>query len=110
MYQEDLLFPITAHQLKIFRLDFHLKPLVTKVPHIIEDTSDILTWITEIKYRPENVLLVSFDVACLCPHIPHEEGTGIMKQFLNQKKVKDISTKSLCDPVSIILSEEVYHQ
>ena len=35
-------------------LDLHLKPLVTKVPHILEDTRDFLNWITEIKDLPED--------------------------------------------------------
>ena len=104
MYQEDLLFPIKVQQIKTFLafLDFHLKPLFTKVLYILEDTRDFLTRITEIKDHPEDALLVSFDVVGLYPHIPHEEGIKIMDEFLNQREVKDISTKSLC--------EEVYHQ
>ena len=53
----------------------------------------------------------------LYPHIPHEEGIEIMKKFLNQRELKDISTKSLCDLATIILKnnffeigEVVYHQ
>ena len=98
-------------------LDFHLKSLVTKVPHILEDTSDFLARITEIKDLPEDALLVSFDVVGLYPQIPNEESIDIMKEFLNQREVKDISTKSLCDLATIILknnffeiNEEVYHQ
>ena len=71
----------------------------------------------EIKDLPEDSLLVSFDVVRLYPHIPHEEGFEIMKEFLNQREVKDISTKGLCHLATIILKnnffergEEVYHQ
>ena len=78
-------------------LDLHLKLLATKVTHILEDTRDFLTQITGIKDLPEDALLVSFDVMGLYPHIPHEDGIEIMKKFLNQREVKDISTKSLCD-------------
>ena len=53
----------------------------------------------------------------LYPHIPHGEGIEIMKEFLNQREVKNISTKSLYDLATIILKnnffeigEEVYHQ
>ena len=53
----------------------------------------------------------------LYPHIPHEKGIEIMKEFLNQRDVKDISTKGLCDLAKVILKnnffqlgEEVYHQ
>ena len=98
-------------------LDFHLKPLVTKVPHILEDTRDFPTRITEIKDLLEDSLLVSFDVVGLYPHIPHEEGIEIMEEFLNQREVKDISTKSLCDLATTILknnffeiSEKVYYR
>ena len=60
---------------------------------------------------------MSLDVVGLYPHIPHEEGIEIMKEFLNQRGVKDISTKRLRDLATIILKnnifeigEEVYHQ
>ena len=53
----------------------------------------------------------------LYPHIPHEDGIEIMKDFLEQKEVKDISTKGLWDLATIILKnncfgigEKVYHQ
>ena len=62
-------------------LDSHLKPLVTKIPHILEDKRGFLTWIMENKDLPEDALLVSFDVAGLYPHIPHEEGIEIMRNF-----------------------------
>ena len=98
-------------------LDFHLKPLVTKVTDILEDTRDFLTRITEIKDLPEGALLVSFDVVGLYPRIPHEEGIEIMEEFLTQREVKDISTKGLCDLATVIvknnffeIGEKVYHQ
>ena len=53
-------------------LDFQLKPLATMVPYILEDTSDFLTWIMEIKDLPEDVSLISFYAVGLYPHIPHE--------------------------------------
>ena len=97
-------------------LYFHLKPLVAKVPHILEDTRDSLTQITEIKDFPEDALLVSFEVVGLHSYMPHEEGIEIMKEFLNQREVKDIPTKSLQSDTIILknnffqIGEEVYHQ
>ena len=46
-------------------LDFQLKSLVTKVPHILEDTGDFFSRITEIKDLPDDSLLVSFGVVGL---------------------------------------------
>ena len=72
-------------------LDFHLKPLATKVLRILEETRDFLTRITEIKDLPEDALLVSFDFVEFYLHISHEEDIEIMKEILNQREVKDIS-------------------
>ena len=74
------------------------------VPYILEDTSDFLTWIMEIKDLPEDVLLISFYVVGLYPHIPHEEGIQNLKDFLSQGEVKDISIKNLRDLAKIILN------
>ena len=72
--------------------------------HILEDTRGILTRITEIiKHLPENALLVSFDVVGLYPHVPHEEGIEIMKKFLNQREVKNISISRQIRTSSYIL-------
>ena len=69
----------------------------------------------EIKDLPEKALPVSFDVVGFYLHISHEEGIEIMKEFLKQREVKDISTKSLCDLATTLqnnffeIGEEVYH-
>ena len=85
-----------------------MKPLVTKVLYILEDTRDFVTRITEIKDLPEDALFVSFDAVGLYPHIPHEEGIEIMKKFLNQREVKDISAKTLCDLATSILKNNFF--
>ena len=98
-------------------LDFHLKSLIPKIPHILEDTRDFLTRISNINNIPEDSILVSFDVVGLYPHIPHEEGLETMKKYLDQRQDKSISTGHLCDLAKIILKNnffengsKVYHQ
>ena len=68
--------------MEILQNHFHLKPVVTKVPHILEDTRDFLIQITEIKDLPEDV---SFDVVRLYPHFPHENGIKMMKEVFKPK-------------------------
>ena len=63
---------------------------LTKVPRTLEDARDFVTRITGIKLYPEDAVLVSLDFVKLYLHISHEEGTEIMKEFSNQKEVKDI--------------------
>ena len=59
-------------------LDFHLKNIVSTIPHTLEDTRDFLQRLNQISDIPENTLLVSFDVVGLYPHIPHHQGVKIM--------------------------------
>ena len=59
-------------------LDFHLKIIVSTIPHTLEDTRDFLQCLNQISDIPENTLLVSFDVVGLYPHIPHHQGVIIM--------------------------------
>ena len=61
-------------------LDFHLKNIIPTIPHILEDTRDILYKIEQLQNIPESTLLVSFDVVGLYPHIPYDEGLQIMKK------------------------------
>ena len=63
---------------------------LTKVPLTLEDARDFVTGITGIKVYPEDAVLVSLDFVKLYLHISHEDGTEIMKEFSNQKEVKDI--------------------
>ena len=97
-------------------LDFQLKSLVPKIPHILEDTYDFLKRISNINDIPANALLVSFDVVGLNPHIPHNEGIEIMSSYLNKREDHSDSTESLCQLAEIILKhnyfengKETYH-
>ena len=85
----------------------------------MEDTTDFLKRINDIGEIPTGSLLVTFDVARLYQHIPHEEGKAIetMKKYLNQREDQSVSTNSLCDLARIILTEnyfelgkDMYHQ
>ena len=98
-------------------LDYHLKSLISNVPHILEDTRDFVNHIQDLSDLPESSILVSFDVVGLYPHIPHEEGIEAMAEYLETREDKTVSTKSLCDLASIVLKEnyfelsiKIYHQ
>ena len=97
-------------------LDFHLKEVTQKIPHLLEDTRDFLSRIKDITI-PETSILVSFDVVGLYPHIPHDEGINTMREFLNQRPKNEVSTENLCKLAQIILKhnyfelgERNYHQ
>ena len=98
-------------------LDYHLKSLIANVRYILEDTRDFVNRIKDLSDLPESSILVSFDVAGLYSHIPHENGIETMAEYLETREDKIDSTKSLCDVAGIVLkdhyfelSSKIYHQ
>ena len=96
-------------------LDFHLKNIVSTIPHTLEDTRDFLQRLNQIGDIPGNALLVSFDVVGLYQHIPHE-GVEIMRRFLDKREDQSVSSESLCKLANIVLKhnyfelgKDVYH-
>ena len=64
-------------------LDYHLKPLVFSIPHILIDTRGFLCGINQINNISEDTILVSFDVVGIYLNIPHDEGIETMTEYLN---------------------------
>ena len=98
-------------------LDFHLKNIVSIIPHILEDTRDSLQRLNQIGDIPENALLVSFDVIGLYPHIPHNQVVEIMRRFLDKREDQSVTSESLCKLANIVLKhnyfeleKDLYHQ
>ena len=83
-------------------LDFHLKNIVSTIPHILEDTRNFLQCFNQIGDIPKNTLLVSFDVVGLYPHIPHAQGVEIMRPFLDKCEDQSVSSESLCKLANIV--------
>ena len=94
-----------------------MKSLLLNVPYILKDTRNFVNRIQDLSDLPEISILVSFNVAGLCPHIPHEGGIKTMAEYLKTREDKNVSTKSLYDLTSIVLKEnyfelssQIYHQ
>ena len=88
-------------------LDFHLKNIVSTIPHTLEDTRDFLRRLNQIGDIPGNALLVSFDVVGLYQHIPHE-GVEIMRRFLDKREDQSVSSESLCKLANIVLKHNYF--
>ena len=89
-------------------LDFHLKNIVSTIPHTLEDTRDFLQRLNQIGDIPENALLVSFDVVGLYPHKPHDQGVKIMWRFLDKREDQSVSSESLCKLANIVLKHNYF--
>ena len=82
-------------------LDHHLQPILRAGKSYIQDTGHF----SEVKgssEAPENVLLVTANVASLYPNIPHEDGLRVLYTKLEKLKLeKKVSSESLVDLAGI---------
>ena len=89
-------------------LDYHLQPLAQKVKSYVKDTNDFLRKIRDLKKVPENAILCTIDVVGLYPSIPHEEGLATLKNALDARREKTVSTDSLMDLASLVLKNNFF--
>ena len=85
-------------------VDYHLQPLVHKLPSFVKDTNDFLNKLLTIGNLPANSLLVTLDVSSLYTNIPHKEGINACEHFLRTSSHKTIPTSTLCDLIRMILT------
>ena len=98
-------------------LDFHLKKIQFQQYQILEDTKGFLQRLNQIEEIHENTLLVSFDVADLYTHIPHDRDVEIMRRFLDKHEEQSVPSESICILAKMVLKynyfkmgKDVYHQ
>ena len=76
-------------------IEYHLKPLAQKVKSYIKDTNDFLRKLSNLPSLPEDVILYTIDVVGLYPNIQHEGGLAAIKEALDKRDGKSISTETL---------------
>ena len=77
-------------------VDYHLNPLVKKIPSYIKDTSDFLLKLERLTDLPPDPILVTLDVRSLIyTNIPHGEGIEACKLALDTREVLQPPTKIL---------------
>ena len=88
-------------------VDFHLNPVVPKLPSYIKDTTHFLKILDDLKELPPGSLLVTLDVSSLCTNIPHNEGIEACRKALNSSdhlSRSHLKTESICDLMRMILT------
>ncbi|XP_078584852.1 uncharacterized protein LOC144867010 [Branchiostoma floridae x Branchiostoma japonicum] len=83
--------------------DFHLRPLVTRLPSYIRDTTDFLRRLNKLGKVPPNATLVTLDVSSLYTNIPTDEGIQACREAL-QKSPADVPTEAICQLLDNILN------
>ena len=74
----------------------------------IKDSNDIITKTKHLKNIPDNALLVTADVAGLYPSIPHEAGLRALKEVLDRREDKKISTEGFVKMAEFVLKNNYF--
>lgn len=89
-------------------LDYHLQPLAKKVRSYVKDTNDFLKKLRDLPSLPNDFLLCTIDVVGLYPNIPNEEGLLAIREALDKRTDKTISTESLMDLAECVIKNNVF--
>ena len=89
-------------------VEHHLKPLAQKVKSYVKDTNDFLRKIANLPPLPEDLIFCTIDVVGLYPYIPHEEGLKAVRNALDTREDKTISTESLLELAECVLKNNIF--
>ena len=83
-------------------LDFHFKSIMQEGASYIKDTTDFQDKIKNLRV-PKDAFLVTADVVGLYPNIPHEAGLKSLKEALDRRREKKISTQDFVKMAEFVL-------
>ena len=89
-------------------VDHYLQPLSRQVKSYIKDTNDFLAKLRKLPPLPEDFLLCTIDVVGLYPNIPHDDGLAAIREALEKREDKSISTESLVVLAECVLKNNVF--
>ena len=89
-------------------LNYELKPVMQKGKWYIRDSGHFLEKIKNISTLLENAILVTADVVGLYPSIPHQPGLSALKEALESRSVKKISTENLIKMAKFVLKNNFF--
>ena len=89
-------------------VEHHLKPSAQKVKSYVKDTNDFLRKIENLPPLPEDLIFCTIDVVGLYPNIPHDEGLKAVRNALDSREDKTISTESLLELAECVLKNNIF--
>ena len=89
-------------------VEHHLKPLAQKVKSFVKDTNDFLRKIANLPPLPEDLIFCTIDVVGLYPNIPHDEGLKAVRNALDSREDKTISTESLLELAECVFKNNIF--
>ena len=74
----------------------------------MKDTNDFLRKLSNLPSLPEDVILRTIDVVGLYPNIQHEGGLAAIKEALDKRDDKSISTETLMELAECVLKNNIF--
>ena len=75
---------------------------------IIKDTNHFLRKIRELVQLPEGTILFMINVVGLYPNIPHDEGLAFLKDFLESRVEKLVTTDTLIKLAELVFQNSIF--
>ena len=93
--------------------EYHLKPLMDKLPYRLEDTSHFIRKVlmyNEKRLREDNpkpIILSSWDIEAMYPNITNDLGLAACRELLNKREKLEPSTDCIVEGIQITLEENI---
>ena len=84
-------------------LDHHLKPITMQVKSYIRDTNDFLKKLRDLPSLPQDSIICTIDIVGLYRSIPNEEGLRFLRNVLEKRSNKNVSTDTLIELAELLL-------
>ena len=80
-----------------------LQPLLANIPSHIRDTTDFFIEASRFDNLPDNTILVTLDVTTQYCSIPHNDGIGACKKYLDRRTLLSTSCEDICQLINFLL-------
>ena len=89
-------------------LDHQLKPIAIRVKSYIKDTNGFFKKLRDLPYLPQDSIICTIDVVGLYPSIPNEESLRFLKNVLEKRSNKNVSTDTLIELAELVLQNNYF--
>ena len=89
-------------------VDREHQPLLVNIPSYFNDTTDFLNKLSRFNILPDNTILVTLDVTALYSNIPHNDGIGACKKYIDRGALSTTSSEDICQLIKFILENNVF--
>ena len=89
-------------------LDHELKPIAMQVKSYIKDTNDFLKKLRDLPDLPQDFIICAIDVAGLYPSVPNEESLRFLRNVLEKRSNRNVSTDTLIELPELVLQNNYF--